>query len=330
MRESATIKAMLNDGTGSSVTFVQKSRRGLVIAALIAGTVAVILALVVWFSPSARTSLLLGIARSFLPQELASTTFVADSPKGTKVYPGLRGVETSSGMLVSATQDASGTARITESADGVFSVFLDGKVILTDKKPRTTIARSPDGSRVAFAESVQADTFISPVIAPALSLERKNTNIVVYTPETRSSLTLGPGAAPVFTDATHLVWLAASGLARTDVTTGSTTILIPDTKSRIPALHLVSPDHTHIAWYTEGKSSFTVYRLTETGAERVSETTLPKPYFSVALGNDSFYVLRSRSGMAEVVKVAFGSADVVPVAHLPLGLKITRMLIGSF
>ncbi|KND49777.1 MAG: hypothetical protein AB203_01670 [Parcubacteria bacterium C7867-008] len=267
-----------------------------------------------------------------IPTELKGATFIADSDQTkTTLYSfdkAIRETEALEGVLVSAEKTAAGEARITRSGGGNFSVSLDEKVLFKDSFPRIGISRSPDGTRVVFAQSLEISSFISPAEGALLPLDRKRWEIIMYEPASRSTINLGKGVSPFFIDQTHVAWIAPAGLAVMDLTTGVTKVLVPDVGGRVIATALVSPDHSVIAWYGKGSKTLLAYKVNTDSAEPLPPTAISGSMRSLALGNDGFFIISIAHGYAELFKQPFGQES-ASVGRLPGNLGIGRVLLGS-
>lgn len=268
-----------------------------------------------------------------LPQELRSATLVAAGGNGKSVLYRADTVgfhsEELDASVVSATEDATGSARIDHTEEGTFRVLLDDAVVIQDQYPRIGITRATGGNRIAFAQAVDTQAFISPAEAPMLFLDRKRWEVVVYEPATRTTSTLGQGVSPVFVDDTHVVWLAPAGLAIADLVSGETRVLVPDAEGRVPATALVSPDHSLIAWYAPASKNLVLYKISASGAEALPALDVPTPVRSISLGNDVLYIVRSVGLGTEILKQSIESGEVTNLMRLPTSMRIQRLLFGS-
>ncbi len=320
---------MLSPMEGISVSIAHPRRRRLLFILLGVVLVTILVWMLAWFYPPARTSILLWAVRGTVPEELTSVVFVAESTEGSLLYPGLSRQEKLPGTLVSATKDELGSAQILRTGSGKFQVVVDGTTVVEDTKPRMGIARSPSGMRVAYAEAIEPSAFLSPASAPILSADRKSWRVVVYEPETRSSFVLGLGGAPVFLDDTHIVWMAPAGLAIADLQTAKTTLLLPETEAHIPLSTLRSPDGKTIGWYAKGGQQVTLYRLGDDTVSPLQTIALPKGIVSATLGDGALYSIRIRPWMTSVLTQPIAGGEPETVMTIPNPLRIQRLLIGN-
>lgn len=273
------------------------------------------------------------LAGASLPAELRSATLIAARGADRNVLYRAEAAgfdtETLDAAVVSATVDAAGSARIDRTPEGTFRVLLDDAVVIQDQYPRVGITRAATGNRIAYAQAVDTQAFISPAEAPQLFLDRKRWEVVVYEPATRTTSTLGQGVSPVFVDDTHVVWLAPAGLAIADLVTGETRVLVSDTEGRVPAAALVSPDHSLIAWYASASKSLVLYRISASGAEALPVVDLPSPVRSVALGNDALYIVRSIGLGTEILKQPLAGGELTNLVRLPVSMRVQRLLFGN-
>jgi hypothetical protein len=166
-------------------------------------------------------------------------------------------------------------------------------------------------------------------------LSHRGWNVVLYIPATHKSITLGAGASPLFIDTTHVAWIAPTGLAVIDLSTGNTTILVKNLTIKVLSTVLVSPDHTIVAWYDPSSKNLMEYKVTASTATALPATPVPagsltgmKPIHSLSLGNDSVYMLRLSPTGTEILKATFGQ-QATKVGSLPSSLGIGRLVIGS-
>jgi hypothetical protein len=267
------------------------------------------------------------------PKDLNAVTLISDrgvegsveyTHNGSAFTPKALGVS-----LLSATKDASGSAHIVQVTDGAYKVFIDDAVVIQDGHPRIGIARSPSGMRIAFAQALDTSTFVSPADAPILFLDRDRWHVIVYEPSTKTFTTLGKGVTPFFVDETHIAWIAPTGLAMADLVSGETSLLVADIDGRVPALSLVSPDRSLVAWYAAASKDLVLYRVTASGAEPLPSVVLPTPLRSIALGNDAVYLVRSILTGTEILKQPLQGGEAESVVRVPASMRISRLLFGN-
>jgi hypothetical protein len=311
------------------------SHQGRNIALISIGVVIALVAIgaAVFFFTPLGTSLQERFIGTQIPQELRAAAFVSDQPTGVSIIYhfqayGKAATEDAGAALVSAVQDARGSARITRVANGTFMMYLDGKVIQQDTHARIGIDRAPDGKSVVYAQASSTMPFLPPAAGPTLNISRTGWNVIVFTPSTGPSIHLGAGVSPFFIDQTHVAWLAPAGLAVIDLSTQQTKILVPDVAGRGSEAMLVSPDHSVFAWY-EGKSKTLMpYKVTPTTATALPKTLVPDSLRWVALGNDSLYELDRTESNTQILKQAFG-AKALLIGHFTASTNITRLWLGS-
>ena len=268
-----------------------------------------------------------------LPQELRSAVLISDREDGTSVLYHARigglNKESLDAGLISASLSNEQEARIERAPDGTFKVSVNETTIIQDAYPRVGVSVSPSGTRVAFAQAIDTQAFVSPAQAPALALDRKRWEVVVYEPSTRTTSTLGTGVLPVFIDDTHVVWLAPAGIAVADLVNGQTQVLLSDTTGRAASVSLVSPDRTLVAWYAPKDQQLTLYRMSAGEAVALPPVSVPSPVRSLALTNDAVYIIRSVGFGTEILKQPIAGGEAVSVVRLPSSMRIQRLLFGS-
>lgn len=308
-----------------------RRRTGLVFTVVIVALLAI--ALAAYFFTPLGNQLKAMITPTAIPQELRGAAFLSDMASGsTSIYrfpASGKSMADAGGLLLSAAQNGKNSASITRSADGMFKVSVDGAVVLQDSEPRVGIDVAPDGKSIAFGMASDTMAFAPASVTPLLPLDRTRWNAVVYMPATHKTIVLGKGVSPFFLDATHVAWLAPAGLAVSDLTNGTSKVLVSDLTGRVPFAPLVSPDHTIVAWYASGGfKTLQVYKVTATAAQALPKTTLPFNVSSVALGNDTFYELRTSGAPTDILEQPFGGSAAV-AGHILASLKVSRLLLTS-
>jgi hypothetical protein len=266
-----------------------------------------------------------------MPSELKNATFISDGDGTTTLYRihGLSFVaEPLTGNLVSAEQEANGTAQIVHTGTG-YVLMVNGKQAYATTSPLLGVSASADGTKAVIAAQFGGKETgpygVAPSIHPYLW-----TAVLLHLDGNGSPLVLGSGIAPLYTDATHILRVAPVGLVSVNMTNGAVSITAPHPIPVTIAAVLVSPDRTHMAWFDPESHSFMVYSVGAGTTDKVAEIKDINPKTSYALGNDALYIMRVKGGVTQILKQGFSSAgSVTQTGSVPGNLHVTRMLIGS-
>lgn len=263
----------------------------------------------------------------------AGTHFLAESKKGTVTYTAQAfwfSMHVSDATLVSADERSPNSARIVRSSDGMYTLLLGTTTIISTSTPLFGVSVSPDGNTVAYAHGLIASPpFQAPHQIPTTTYDSNTSKVAIHSINGGTTVDIGPGSAPLFFDATHVLYFAPAGAYMADLKTGSSTLLLAQHFNQAPVAVLQSPDRTHVAWRSNtAPRKATVYRVTASNIQKIAEL----PYDNVsssALGNDAIYFVRHSPLMTQVTRQAFDEKAPRQVTMLPSLFNVTRIVIGA-
>jgi hypothetical protein len=267
-----------------------------------------------------------------MPSELRTATFISSQQDTTTLLhvAGLKfQKEVIDGVLISADERAPNSARIILDKKGIYTLFLNGKSLYATSSPLAGVSVSPDGTMIAFAEGgVPLKPLDKPQLIPGSRFDSRSWKVLVLALASGAKTELGAGSAPLFLDATHVLYFAPGGIFSIDLKAQKKTLVQPGVFNLASVTVLQSPDRTVMGWRDGTSNAISIFRVRTDGVEKIGDIT-PIGGGASALGTTAVYSARQSAYGGTLQKQGFTQAKSHTVGSLPSNLSIIRIMTGS-
>jgi hypothetical protein len=238
-------------------------------------------------------------------------------------------------MTVSLAASRNGYAAITQDTKS-FHLYFDNHELGVSTTTEANVSISSDARWMGVSWAKRFATSSMPVqTEEAVGVGDPNWRARIFdlSAPTPKSQSLDLGFSPVFTDATHVVWLSPRGLTGMDLATGMETLLAALNPLSVSGPLLASPDGKTVAFFDEPAKSMAVYRVTATSAALLAHPQQDKKTgpISYVLGNASLYSVRInlKTKATEIWSTPFNVGTSKLIESIPASYRITRLTLPS-